>query len=155
MDLRVADGSYFGHTNRRANEDYAAFGPLGSVLLVGIAVWIPIAYRRRRADRAQLALALALPCFLVLLALQSKWNGFLTRFALVAVVLVAPLFARLFRSAAVTAALVPFGVALPLCSPQQVAMAGGSAVVVAGVVGAGILASQLRAEGADRGRVAD
>jgi Dolichyl-phosphate-mannose-protein mannosyltransferase len=109
VDLPVADGSYFGHTNRRANEDYAAFGPLGAVLLIGTAAWIPIAYVRRRADRAQLALALALPCFLVLLALQSKWNGFLTRFSLVAVVLVAPLFARFFRSAAVTVALIVTG----------------------------------------------
>jgi hypothetical protein len=109
VHLRVADSSPFGHTNRRASEDYAAFGPLGSVLLVATAVWVPLAYRRGRADRAQLALALGLPCFLVLLALESEYNAFLTRFFLVAVVLVAPLFARFFRSAAVTVALIATG----------------------------------------------
>jgi Glycosyltransferase family 87 len=108
--LRVAENSYFGHTNREASEDYAAYGPLGSVLLVGMAIWVPIAYRRQRAGRAELALALALPCFLACLALSRRYDAFLTRFALVAVVLVAPLFARLFRSAAATVALVAVGV---------------------------------------------
>lgn len=40
-------------------------------------------------------------------------------------------------------ALVPFGIVLPLCSPQQVALVGGFAVAVAGIVAA-ILAEQLR-----------
>jgi hypothetical protein len=48
---------------------------------------------------------------------------------------------------AATAALVPFGIALPLCSPRQVAGAGGIAVIVAGAVAAAIMAGQLRAEG--------
>jgi hypothetical protein len=114
LHLRVADNSYFGHTNRKASEDYAAYGPLGSVLLVGMAIWIPVAYFRRRAGRAELALALALPCFLICLALSRRYDAFLTRFALVAVVLVAPLFARLFRSAAATVALVAVGAVVAL-----------------------------------------
>jgi hypothetical protein len=56
---------------------------------------------------------------------------------------------------AATAALVPFGIALPLCSPRQVVMVGGAAVMVAGLVGAGILAGQLRAERGERERAAD
>jgi hypothetical protein len=48
-------------------------------------------------------------------------------------------------SLAATVALVPFGVSLPLCTPQQVAVVGGVAVAAAGVVAAGILAGQLRA----------
>jgi hypothetical protein len=46
---------------------------------------------------------------------------------------------------AAAVALVPFGISLPLCSPQQVALVGGVALAVAGVVAAGILAGQLRA----------
>jgi hypothetical protein len=57
--------------------------------------------------------------------------------------------------AAATVALVPFGLALPLCSPQQVAMIGGCAMIAAGVVAAAIMAGQLRAERRDRERAAD
>jgi hypothetical protein len=53
------------------------------------------------------------------------------------------------------ASLVPFGIALPLCSPQQVALVGGGAMVVAGVVATGILAGQLLADRRDRERAAD
>jgi hypothetical protein len=56
---------------------------------------------------------------------------------------------------AASTALVPFGIALPLCSPRQVAIVGGAAVIAAGVVAAGILAGQLRAEGGDGERAAD
>lgn len=45
---------------------------------------------------------------------------------------------------AATVALVPFGISLPLCSQQGVALVGGIAVAVAGMVAAGILAGQLR-----------
>jgi hypothetical protein len=59
---------------------------------------------------------------------------------------------RVGRAASV--ALVPLGIALPLCSPQQqVALVGGMAVTVAGIVAAGILAGQLRAERNIRERV--
>jgi hypothetical protein len=56
---------------------------------------------------------------------------------------------------AATAALVPFGLALPLCSDQQVAIVGGVAVIVAGGLAAGILAAQLRAERGERERATD
>jgi len=53
---------------------------------------------------------------------------------------------------ALTVALVPFGIAVPLCSPQQRALVGGVAVMVAGIVTAAIMAGQLRAERRDRER---
>jgi hypothetical protein len=86
------------------NENYAAFGPLGIVALlaaIGLAVR---AYRLGRADARHLALALALPCFLGLMSLQSLWNPYLLRFFLVPAVLAAPLLALLFRGRATAAA---------------------------------------------------
>ncbi len=97
--------SYRGGINDRANEDYGAFGPLGALLLIATAVWVPIVYARGRTDLRQLALALALPTFVVLLAVQSEYNDFLTRFVLVAAALTTPLLARYFRTTAATSAL--------------------------------------------------
>lgn len=56
---------------------------------------------------------------------------------------------------AATVALVPYGIALPLCSEQQRALVGGVAVIVAGIVAAAILAVQLRAEGNAHERATD
>jgi hypothetical protein len=89
---------------RFSNEDYSAYGPLGIVALLAamtLAIW---AYVRRRADQRQLALACALPGFLVLVSLQVAWVPFLVRFFLVPAGLTAPLLARLFRGRATTAA---------------------------------------------------
>jgi hypothetical protein len=54
---------------------------------------------------------------------------------------------------AASVALIPFGIAAPLCSQQQVALVGGMAVMVFGAVAAGILAGQLRSERSFRERV--
>lgn len=89
---------------RSANEDYAGFGPLGIFALIAAPVAAVAAAGRR--DRRQLALALALPIYLVLLALYAKYNIWITRFLIVPVALTAPLFARLFASRLATAALV-------------------------------------------------
>jgi hypothetical protein len=91
------------YVSRDANEDYAAFGPLGPLALVGASV---VALRRRSADARRTALALALPTYVVLLAVGAKYNIWITRFLLVPAVLVAPLFAPLFRWRAATAAVV-------------------------------------------------
>jgi hypothetical protein len=85
---------------RISNEDYSAFGPLGIVALVAASLLAIAAYVRSRADVRQLALACALPSFLVLLALGTSWNPFLIRFFLVPAVLAAPLLAHLFRGRA-------------------------------------------------------
>jgi len=89
---------------RFSNEDYSAYGPLGIVALlaaVALTIW---AYLGRRADQRQLALACALPGFLILTSLQVAWVPFLVRFFLVPAGLTAPLLARLFRGRATTAA---------------------------------------------------
>ena len=49
--------------------------------------------------------------------------------------------------AASALALIPFGAVLPLCSGPQIGLAGGFAMIVAGLATAGIQAWQLRAEG--------
>ena len=85
---------------RISNEDYSAFGPLGIVALIAASLLAIVAYVRRRADVRQLALACALPSFVVLLALGTTWNPFLIRFFLVPAVLAGPLLAHLFRGSA-------------------------------------------------------
>ncbi len=92
------------YIQRGANEDYSGFGPIGTVFLFGAPVLAVASYRARRADVRQLALALALPSFIVLLALQAKYNFWITRFLVVPVVLTAPLFAGIFRKRIVVAA---------------------------------------------------
>ena len=87
---------------RQANEDYAGSGPIGTVALFAAPIWTVIAVRRR--DPRQLALALALPSYMILLALYAAYNIWITRFLVVPVVLTAPLFARLFHSRPATAA---------------------------------------------------
>ena len=88
---------------RDANEDYAAFGPVGGLAVaaacvLGLTVW--------RRDRRRLALALAVPSYVVLLAIYAKYNIWITRFLLVPVALVAPLFAGFFRRRLLTATIV-------------------------------------------------
>ena len=85
-----------GGINRTADEDYSAFGPLGALALAGASVLAVSAWRRRRAVAGELALVAAYPLFVVLLAFESSFNVFQTRFLLVPVALAAPLFARLF-----------------------------------------------------------
>ena len=91
---------------RISNEDYSAFGPVGIVALIAATVLAVVAYVTRRADVRQLALACAIPSFLVLVALDTVWNPFLIRFFLVPAVLAAPLLAWLFSSRLVTVAFV-------------------------------------------------
>ena len=97
-------GGVVGPLTRTVNSGISAFGPLGAVALFGVAVLTLVAYLTRRCDARQLVLALSLPVFLVLLALQSKWNAFLPRFFLVPVALTAPLLARLLRGRVVALA---------------------------------------------------
>jgi hypothetical protein len=48
--------------------------------------------------------------------------------------------------------LIPFGIAVPLCSTEQIPIVGGVTVIAAGLVAAAILALQLRADGSQRER---
>jgi len=78
--------------NRFVKEDFAAFGPLG-LLILGVSAVTVIAAIRGSGDRRRLALALSIPVFIALLAANSRYNPFLSRFVLVAVALSVPLLA--------------------------------------------------------------
>jgi hypothetical protein len=91
--------------NRRANEDYSAFGPVGTAMLLGTPVLAIGLYLARRVDVRHLALALTLPLFLLLLGIELGYNPFLTRFLLVPAVLTAPLFGLVLRSRTASIAL--------------------------------------------------
>jgi hypothetical protein len=93
-------GGDIGAQTRVASEDYAAFGPIGAVAILGVSAVTIWDAARRRVDLRQLALALAFPVFFALVALYLTFNIFVTRFLLVPVALTAPLFARLFRGRA-------------------------------------------------------
>jgi len=89
IHLPVKDPVYGFSINRAANEDFSAFGAIGAlaVLCVPVATLL-----RGRGDRRRVALALALPSYLILLGLYAKYNIWLTRFMLVPLVVAAPLF---------------------------------------------------------------
>ena len=89
---------------RFSSDDYSALGPLAIVSLLAASVIAVIAYLRRRADARHLALACALPCFLVLISATTAWTPFLIRFFTVPAALAAPLLAWLFPGRATIAA---------------------------------------------------
>jgi glycosyl transferase family 87 len=89
---------------RFVNEDYSAFGPLGIVALLAAAGLTVRAYVARRVDMRHLALASALPVFLIIVSLEASWAPFFMRYFVVPAVLTAPLLARLFQGRATTAA---------------------------------------------------
>jgi hypothetical protein len=101
LHVPVHSHEFAGGVNRRSNEDYSAFGPVGAVMLLGVSV---LAWFGRR-DPRRLALAATLPVFLVLLGLEVAYNPFVTRFLVVPAVLVAPLFGIVLRSRFATGAL--------------------------------------------------
>jgi hypothetical protein len=105
VHIPVRTSGFAGGIGRAADEDYSAFGPIGTAALLGVPLLTAVAYRAGRVGARRLALALALPVFLVLLGLQASYNPFLTRFLLVPAVLTAPLFGILFRTRAATAAI--------------------------------------------------
>ena len=82
---------------RQVAEDYSAFGPLAGVGLLAIATGSAVAAVRRGIDPRRLALALALPLFVVLLGLTSKYNPWVSRLMIVPVALTMPLCATFFR----------------------------------------------------------
>ena len=77
--------------NTTASEDSSALGPLGFLLLVPLSLGVLIAWARRRTDRARGALALALPLYVVALALGTRWNLYVDRFLVTPAALTLPL----------------------------------------------------------------
>lgn len=88
--------------NQRANEDWAYYGPLGALVVLPVTVGAIGPWLRRRGDLRSLALACALPLFILGIALTLSFNEFLGRFLIVPIALVAPLAAALnqYRAAA-------------------------------------------------------
>jgi hypothetical protein len=86
-------GTFFWGIDFGSSEDLSSFGAVGGPLLIFLSLAI---LGRRRASSLRW-FALALPLFLVLLSLTSKYNPWLSRFLIVPVALAAPLLAGLKR----------------------------------------------------------
>jgi glycosyl transferase family 87 len=106
LDIFDADASY---VPRATAEDVSAFGPVGTAAILGAPFAAFLADRTRRRDLRFVALVLALPTYIVLLAAFAKYNIWISRFLIVPVVLTAPLFAGLCRTRAAAAALLVLG----------------------------------------------
>ncbi|MBV8480719.1 MAG: hypothetical protein JOY72_10505, partial [Actinobacteria bacterium] len=96
--IPVHVGGWAGGLNRGAVEDSSAFGPVGAIFLLTLPFAGLGLYAARRLDVVRLALALAIPVFLLLFALQSIWNPWETRFLIAPAALSAPLLARWFEN---------------------------------------------------------
>jgi hypothetical protein len=79
------------------NEDWSAFGPLGFLLLLPLSVLFLWRWAVGKADRRHGALALALPLYIVALALGTRWNPYVERFVITAAALTLPLAAVVWR----------------------------------------------------------
>jgi hypothetical protein len=73
------------------------FGPLGVLLVLPVTVWILVAWARRRTDRVHGALALALPLFILAVALSYPYNQSIGRFLIAPAALSLALAAPFYR----------------------------------------------------------
>jgi hypothetical protein len=94
-DPATTGAKFFWGVDFGSSEDLSSFGVIGGPAL--LLVSLVLLARCRRIDPARVILALALPTFIVLLALTSKYNLWLSRFLLVPAALAAPLLAVLGR----------------------------------------------------------
>ncbi|MGI8607177.1 MAG: glycosyltransferase 87 family protein, partial [Gaiellaceae bacterium] len=91
--------------NTRADiYDNTYFGPLGVLLVLPVTAWILVAWARRRTDRVHGALALALPLFILAIALSYPYNQSIGRFLIAPAALSLALAAPLYRRRSVAAA---------------------------------------------------
>jgi hypothetical protein len=146
---------------------WAAFGPweyifgslLPCLLLAVIAVGRSLFQYRRSAGRRERKFDLWMTVlFLLAVAVLMTWERTLglprlavrgAAFFIAGVMSLAVSFTSPARRAycAGAVALIPFSLALPLCTELQIALAGGCAMMVAGLVAGGIMAWQLRGQG--------
>jgi hypothetical protein len=96
--------------NTEVNEDRSYFGPLGALLLLPLCAVGVAAFLLRRGTRAEAALALAIPCFALELALSYRYNIWLGRFMVVPVALAAALAARAYAARLISTTLVCIGI---------------------------------------------
>jgi hypothetical protein len=116
--------------NATASEDSSAFGPLGFLLLVPLSLGVLGAWALRRTDRVLGAFALALPLYLVALALGTRWNLYVDRFLVTPAALtlpLAPLVLRrsvLLRAAVAAVAVAALAVALAYDTSKPTGLGG-------------------------------
>jgi hypothetical protein len=94
-DPATTGAKFFWGVDFGSSEDLSSFGVIGGPALLIIS--LVLLARRRRVDPSRLVLAAAFPLFIVLLALTSKYNLWLSRFLLVPAALGAPLLATIGR----------------------------------------------------------
>ena len=92
--------------NTAASEDSSAFGPLGFLLLVPLSLGFLVAWALRRTDRRHGAFGLALPLYVVALALGTRWNLYVDRFLVTPAALTLPLAPAVLRFGWLRAAVV-------------------------------------------------
>jgi hypothetical protein len=105
--------------NTTPNEDISYFGPLGILLVLPLSLLFVIAGAMQRTTRLRVVLALALPTFVLELALVYQYNPFVGRFLVIPVALTMPLAAwlrpyRLLCAALATTGIVTLAVGLSL-----------------------------------------
>ena len=105
--------------NTTPNEDISYFGPLGLLLVVPLSLLFVITGAMQRTTRLRIVLALALPVFVLELALAYQYNPFVGRFLLIPVALTMALAAwlrpyRLLCAALATTGVVSLAVTLSL-----------------------------------------
>jgi hypothetical protein len=113
--------------NTDASEDSSALGPLGFLLLVPLSIGFLVAWARRRTDRRRAAFALALPLYVVALALGTRWNLYVDRFLVTPAALTLPLAPAVLRrvpvravAAVIAAATLAVALAYDLSKPSGV-----------------------------------
>ena len=94
--------------NQRANEDLSFFGPLGFLLVLPLALVFAFGWALRRTEPARAAYALALPVYLLGVALTSKYGG-QARWLITGVLLTLPLAASIYRHRLLAAAVAAAG----------------------------------------------
>jgi hypothetical protein len=114
-------------TNTVASEDSSALGPLGFLLLVPLSLGFLVAWARRKTDRRCAAFALALPLYVVALALGTRWNLYVDRFLVTPAALTLPLAPAVLRrvpiqavAAVIAAATLAVALAYDLSKPSGV-----------------------------------
>jgi hypothetical protein len=113
--------------NTAASEDSSALGPLGFLLLVPLSAGFLVAWVGRRTGRVRGAFALALPLYVLALALGTRWNIYVDRFLVTPAALTLPLAPSVLRRlpvraviAAVAAATLAVALANDLSKPRGV-----------------------------------
>jgi hypothetical protein len=94
--------------NQRANEDLSFFGPLGFFVVLPLTFVFALRWALRRTDAARGAYALALPIYLLGVALASKY-GAQARWFMTGVVLTLPLAAAVYSRRVLAAAVAAIG----------------------------------------------